>query len=256
VNAESLYIAVLIAWFALAGATFVGLFFISAPYGRHIRRGWGPTLGDKAGWVVMEAPAPLLMAAFYLLHLPGTLTSLVFVIMWQSHYLYRAFWYPLRGRDSERRMPLSVVMMGVLFNVVNGTLNGYALFGRSGGYPATWLRDPRFWIGLGLFALGAWINRRSDRTLRGLRRARRAKNGGRYDIPDEGLYRWISCPNYFGEIVEWTGWAIATWSLAGLSFAVWTVANLAPRAWANHTWYLEHWPGYPRERKALVPGVW
>jgi len=30
-------------------------------------------------------------------------------------------------------------------------------------------------------------------------------------------------------MVEWTGWAIATWSLAGASFAFWTAANLIPR---------------------------
>jgi steroid 5-alpha reductase family enzyme len=84
----------------------------------------------------------------------------------------------------------------------------------------------------------------------------RSTEDAEYRLPDEGLFRWISCPNYFGEIVEWTGWAVATWSLAGLSFALWTVANLAPRAWANHQWYLRHMPEYPRERKALVPGVW
>ena len=77
-----------------------------------------------------------------------------------------------------------------------------------------------------------------------------------YKVPQGGFYRWVSSPNYFGEIVQWIGWAIATWSLAGLSFAVWTVANLAPRARANHRWYQENLPGYPPERKALIPGVW
>jgi protein-S-isoprenylcysteine O-methyltransferase Ste14 len=146
--------------------------------------------------------------------------------------------------------------MGFTFNLINGYLNGRYLFGLSGGYTSTWLADPRFLLGLGLFFLGTLINRRADRTLRDLRHRLHGTDGARYRVPDEGLYRWISCPNYLGEIVEWTGWAIATWSLAGLSFAVWTVANLAPRAWANHRWYLETWPDYPPERKALVPGVW
>jgi hypothetical protein len=44
----------------------------------------------------------------------------------------------------------------------------------------------------------------------------------------------VSCPNYLGEILEWIGWAIATWSLAGWVFAIWTMANLAPRAFTNH----------------------
>ena len=251
-NGQTLYNVLLIVWCALAAATCVSLFFVTAPYGRHARRGWGPALGDKVGWVLMEAPAPLVFGAYYVLQEEATLTSLVFLLMWESHYLYRAFFYPLRVRDSQRRMPLSVVAMGFTFNVMNGYLNGRYLFGLSGGYPDSWLGDPRFATGLGLYLLGTLINRRADRTLRRLRRDDEAE----YHIPQAGLFRWVSCPNYLGEIVEWSGWAIATWSLAGLSFAVWTVANLAPRAWANHRWYLDTMPDYPSERKALVPGLW
>ena len=63
----------------------------------------------------------------------------------------------------------------------------------------------------------------------------------------------MSCPNYLGEIIEWVGWAVATWSLAGLSFAVWTAANLIPRAWQHHRWYRAEFPDYPKERKAVIP---
>ena len=105
---------------------------------------------------------------------------------------------------------------------------------------------------MGLFVAGFVINRQADHTLRSLRRP--GESG--YRIPHGGLYRWISCPNYLGEIVEWTGWAMMTWSLAGLSFAVWTAANLAPRAWAHHAWYRKYFAEYPPERRALLPGLW
>ena len=59
--------------------------------------------------------------------------------------------------------------------------------------------------------------------------------------------------HYLGEIIEWTGWAIATWSPAGLAFALYTFANLAPRAITHHRWYRERFPDYPRDRKALLP---
>ena len=81
------------------------------------------------------------------------------------------------------------------------------------------------------------------------------EEGAGYEIPRGWLYRYISCPNYFGEIVEWIGWAVAIWSLAGASFAVFTIANLAPRAISHHRWYHEKFPDYPPERKALVPFV-
>ena len=65
----------------------------------------------------------------------------------------------------------------------------------------------------------------------------------------------MSCPNYLGEIVEWCGWALATWSLAGLAFALYTAATLRPRALNHHSWYRQRFPDYPPERRALVPYV-
>jgi 3-oxo-5-alpha-steroid 4-dehydrogenase 1 len=103
-----------------------------------------------------------------------------------------------------------------------------------------------------LFILGFIINRQADFTLHKLRKG--GETG--YSIAYNGLYRWISCPNYLGEILIWTGWAVATWSLAGLSFAVWTAANLVPRARAHHRWYLQNFADYPANRKMLVPGIW
>jgi protein-S-isoprenylcysteine O-methyltransferase Ste14 len=247
------YHALLIAWFVLAAFVFILLLFIPAPYGRHVRSGWGPTIPDRAGWIVMEAPSALVFAACFVAgphH--NTVTAWVFLGAWLFHYIYRAFIYPLRRSGAGRPMPLSVVLMAIGFNCVNGYLNGRYLFAFSGGYPNSWLITPPFLLGAALFAGGLIVNRRSDRTLRDLRGE--AENG--YVIPQAGLFRWVSSPNYLGEIVEWTGWAIATWSLAGLSFAVWTAANLAPRARSNHMWYLRQFPDYPHERKALIPGVW
>lgn len=44
------------------------------------------------------------------------------------------------------------------------------------------------------------------------------------------MFRYVSSANYFGELLEWTGFAVASWSWAGAVFAWWTFANLAPRA--------------------------
>jgi 3-oxo-5-alpha-steroid 4-dehydrogenase 1 len=86
-------------------------------------------------------------------------------------------------------------------------------------------------------------------------RALRAPGERGYKIPKGGLYEWVSCPNYLGEMIEWTGWALATWSVAGLAFAVYTIANLAPRAVAHHRWYRMQFPEYPPGRKAIIPFV-
>lgn len=249
-NERALHEWLLLGLLVLAAVIVLVLLFVTAPYGRHARAGWGPTLPSRWAWVVMEAPAALLFAACFALGAHrNRAMSWVFLALWESHYVHRAFIYPFRRRESAKGMPLVIVGSGFLFNSLNAYLNGRYLFTYSGGYPLSWLGDTRFLIGGALFVSGYVVNRWADHTLRQLRRP--GESG--YSIPYGGLYRWISCPNYLGEIVEWTGWAIATWSLPGLAFAVWTTANLLPRARVHHQWYQEQFPNYPAERRALIP---
>jgi hypothetical protein len=232
----------------LAAVTFVALLFIVAPYGgRHGRSGWGPTVPSRVGWVVMEAPASLAFLGFYLLgsHRADTV-PLLFLLLWQVHYVQRAFVYPFLMRSGSR-MPVLVVLLAILFNLLNAWVNARWV-SEYGDYATSWLVDPRFWTGVALFAAGYALNLGSDRILR---RLRRGSTG--YSIPRGGGFRFVSSPNYLGEIVEWFGWAIATWSLAGLAFALYTTANLAPRAMANHRWYRETFRDYPADRRAIVP---
>jgi len=234
-------------------AVFVVLFFVPAPYGRHQRHGWGPRIPSRVGWVVMEAPAVLVVTALFWLgpHNRGPV-AWVLLAMWLAHYLYRAFVYPFLRRDRGRTVPLAIPAMAVLFNLINGYLQGRGVFGLRGGYATSWLWDPRFLLGVTLFITGFSVNHWADAVLRRLRRP--GEHG--YKIPTGGLYRYISCPNYFGEILEWLGWAVATWHPAGAVFALWTFANLAPRAVAHHRWYRATFDAYPPGRKALIPWVW
>ncbi len=235
---------------ALAVISFAALCFVIAPYGRHNRSGWGPTVPARVGWIVMEAPASLLFLALYLLgdH-RFEAVPLVLLGGWQLHYVQRAFVYPFLMRTGAR-MPVSVVAMAIGFNTLNAYVNARWI-SEFGSYGTSWLRDPRFLAGAALFLGGFAINLNSDRILRSLRKP----GDSGYEIPYGGLYRWVSSPNYLGEIVEWTGWALATWSLAGLSFALYTFANLAPRAVANHRWYQSTFDHYPDSRRALLPGL-
>jgi protein-S-isoprenylcysteine O-methyltransferase Ste14 len=253
VSAGRLFIYVVLGGLAGAAAVFVVLLFVRAPYGRHLRKGWGPLMPNALGWAVMESPAPLVFAACFTLGTaPRNLPIVLFLILWELHYVQRAFVYPLTIRDGHKKIPIAVVLMAVGFNFGNAYANGYYLFSLSGGYPLEWLQDPRFLAGAVLFLAGYIINRWGDLRLRELRHPGETV----YRIPYGGLFRWVSCPNYLGEIVEWCGWALATWSLAGLAFALWTFANLAPRARSHQAWYQANFAEYPRDRKALIPGIW
>ena len=250
---ESFFNYLILIWFLLAFVIFISLFFFTAPYGRHTRNNWGLTINDKRGWLIMEAVAPLIFVIFFFLGSNQiTVTTIFFLIIWEVHYIHRACIYPFSLRGRAKRMTITVVVLALIFNTVNGYLNSRYIFTLSDGYTNQWLGDPRFIIGLGLFVTGFVINRRADFTLRNLRKS----DASDYKIPYGGMYKWISCPNYLGEIVTWIGWATATWSLPGLAFAIWTITNLVPRAKAHHTWYHKRFANYPIERKALVPKLW
>jgi 3-oxo-5-alpha-steroid 4-dehydrogenase 1 len=249
---ESFLHTLMVVWIGVAVGTFFLLFFVTAPYGRHTRSGWGPTLPAKLGWILMEAVAPLAFLYFFLKgnKSPNWVTVL-FMGLFLLHYINRAFIYPFRMKNSERPMTLTVVLMGMFFNSVNGLLNGRYLNLFAFRYNPEWLLDIRFITGVVLFFLGMTINLHSDGILRSLR----AESDAGYRIPQGGAFQLVSCGNYFGELIEWIGWAFLTWSLAGLTFAIWTAANLVPRALAHHRWYQSQFPDYPEKRKAIIPFI-
>jgi len=246
--------SVLFGWFVLgvyvaAAASFFALLFVTAPYGRHARPGWGPTVASRTGWVLMESPSVIVFAAVYAVgDLRAEPVPLVLFAAWMMHYVRRTCFYPFSLRSAGRPMPLSIVAMGFAFNLVNASLNARWIshLGRYGDGAGG---GPLLWIGIALFVGGWLLNGSSDRRLIELR----APGEAGYRIPHGGGFRFVTCPNYLGEIIEWAGWALASRSPAALAFAVFTVANLAPRALAHHRWYRSEFPDYPRGRKALIP---
>jgi len=140
-----------------------------------------------------------------------------------------------------------VAALAFFFNLMNGTVSGYGIYRVlpwEEGLPL--LRSA---AGAALFLTGFVINLHSDRILRHLR----APGETEYRIPRGGLFRLVSSPHYLGEILEWTGWALLVWTPAGGAFLAFTLANLLPRGLAAHRWYREKFPGYPRERRAVIP---
>jgi 3-oxo-5-alpha-steroid 4-dehydrogenase 1 len=239
-------------WTALAIALVPVQLRVAAPYGRHVKSSWGPMLNNRLGWILMEIVSPMALLYWMLSGNPAASPALyVLAGLWVLHYFNRSIIFPLRLHTTGKRIPLAIVLSAVFFNSVNGFFNGYWWGRLAAPYPDDWLRDPRFIAGALLFVAGVFINHRSDALLIALRRP--GETG--YRIPQGWLFRWISCPNHFGEIIEWCGFALMAWNLPALSFAVWTAANLLPRAVAHHRWYRTHFADYPPERKAVIPGL-
>jgi 3-oxo-5-alpha-steroid 4-dehydrogenase 1 len=183
--------------------------------------------------------------------MPKSDINYFFMGLWLLHYINRSIVFPLRYPNKNKKMPLTIALNAIFFNLINGSINGYFLGHVQPFYAENYWLQWNFIAGVALFFTGFIINIQSDNILLKLRKP--GETG--YKIPQGGMYKYISAPNYFGEIIEWTGFALAVWSLPALSFAVWTFANLAPRALTNHKWYLNKFANYPKERKALIPYI-
>ncbi len=239
-------------WIAFAAILFPILLKTTAPYGRHTRKHWGMTIPNRLGWIIMELPA-LIVFTYFFFKTPAQERGInwIFLLLWGFHYLNRSLIFPLRMKTSGKVMPVVIMTLAILFNLVNGYINGYYLGSVNPLYPVSWLYDIRFILGITLFIGGFGINWLSDKMLTDLRKD--SRNG--YSVPRGFLFNYISCPNFFGEIIEWTGFAIMTWSLPAFSFAVWSFTNLVPRALDHHRWYHRTFEDYPKNRKAIIPYI-
>ncbi len=220
----------------LAVIVFIALQRITPAYGLTYNAKWGPAINNRLGWVLMEAPVFFAMLIMWLLSpRRGEPALIVMTSLFLLHYFQRSFIFPLLIKGKSK-MPLSIILSGVTFNLLNAYMIGGWFFylTPAPSYPVSWLYSPLFILGTIVFFAGMAININSDSIIRNLRKP---GDTGHY-IPRGGMFRYVTSANYFGELSEWIGFAILTWSLPGAVFAIWTFANLAPRARATHKKYV------------------
>ena len=249
---EDTYYSFLFLWAFVALIVFIVLFYKDAPYGRHLKPEASFTLPSRAGWIIMESPAVFGILIFlYMFYQTIGITETFLCCIWLLHYIHRTFIWPLRAKLRGKQMGVGVMSMALLFNVVNITLQCIWIF-ILGEYTDQWLLSPIFIVGIIIFLLGMLINIKSDDILINLRKS----GGNGYHVPKGFFFKYVSSPNYFGEIIEWFGWSLLSMSPAGFVFFIWTSANLIPRARSNNEWSKLNIPDYPKNRKSIIPFIY
>ncbi|RNA34143.1 3-oxo-5-alpha-steroid 4-dehydrogenase 2 [Brachionus plicatilis] len=227
---------------------FVGM---KAEYGRYNKKKSG--LPAPIAWLIQECPA--FFVPLFLIFYNGVKffdssnsinTNLVLLMLFMMHYFNRSFIYTTRIR-SKNVVNYLENFLAFVFCFVNGYQIGH--------YHSRILKSDffewNFMLGVAIFFTGFYINIDSDNRLIKLRKE---SNGTGYKIPKGGMFEYVSAANYFGECLEWFGFAIASWSLPGLAFAWFTLANTGPRGYHHHLFYKEKFGSdYPKNRKALIP---
>ncbi len=234
-SAFHIYLYVMI---GLAAVVFVALYFVTAGYGAFTSSKWGKAINNKLAWFLMEFPIFIAMIILWLASPHRfSLVPMVFLLIFEIHYFQRSLIFPWIMKGKKSKMSLAVMFMGIAFNILNAMMQGYWIFFESFNcnyrvlglsYTDTaWLWSPQFIIGVIIFFGGFYINLRSDYIIRHLRKSDDDTN---HYLPSGFMFNYVTSANYLGELLEWLGFAILTWSLSGLVFFIWTFANLVPRA--------------------------
>lgn len=233
---------------------FVTLYFVDAGYGKFRSNKWGYSINNKLGWVLMECPA-LIPIAYTIVALTPSALAILFMSLYALHYVYRSFIFPalLKGNS---KMPLAITAMGATFNFTNSTLlcASVVVFPKESytdicSYAGNW----NFWLGIVLFFMGMYTHMKADHTIRNLRKP----GDTNHYLPKGGLFDYVTSANYFGELLEWTGFAILLCNPAAWMFVWWTAANLVPRAHAiNKKYRAEFGNEQVGKRKRVIPFIY
>merc|ERR1712232_813235 len=75
----------------------------------------------------------------------------------------------------------------------------------------------------------------------------------KYVIPIGGLFKYVTAPHYFFELIAWLGIACTTQHLNAFLTVADMLSYLAGRSVATTKWYKSKFSDYPSERKNLIP---
>jgi hypothetical protein len=96
-------------------------------------------------------------------------SSVALFSLWVLHYFHRGLLHPLLMRYRSARVPALITIAGLFPNSLFAWLNATAIACLQPSVSDTWHRDPRFIVGVIIYAIGFAVNRSADWTLRSLR---------------------------------------------------------------------------------------
>jgi len=202
----------------------------------------------KIGFMIQEMPSVFVPIYFCWFHWSEHMNfySTVGLLLFLTHYIQRTFIYTLVRMKKSNPHTLVTVLCAIMFTSINSYLiTKYNIFWTHRIENPTLLA-----IGTIIFFIGYCTNIHSDHILLNLRKPGETC----YRIPEGGMFEYVTSANYFGELVEWSGYSIAFFTPATLSFVYNSCCNLVPRANATYGWYVKKFGIEKFEnKKSVIP---
>lgn len=252
--------------------TFLILFFIKAYYGKFFDssdnkkesnsllnnlRKFFPVIPSHISWIIQECPC-VFITLFYLIKYQSKISILQIAVIFPFlvHYIHRSFIFPFIIHSSKN-YPLEITLMALSFCIFNSIIINRSIIIFSEYDSNDYLT---IFIGIMFTFNGMFINVYHDYSMSYQRAYQNRKSKGtHYIIPRGFLFEFISCPNYFGELIEWFGFTILSGTFSGFVFFICSFANLFPRAIQYHKWYQTKFKEEfatnikLKRRKAIIP---
>lgn len=232
----------------LAGIMTVLGKFYSFPYGRTYIRGKSVLkveVPDRIAFILVHSSGLIIfMILFWKCKYTNMLSfpAIIYII----HYAHRVGVYPFSRSLKSKPWPLESVLYYSLVNCITGyTIAFMIIF----DYKALALFVKiLLTVLVGLSAFCAAVH---DYQLSFLR----AAGDSGYRIPSGLCFKWVSCPNYEFEMLQWIFYACYFHlGTPVISFVLWQFANLSARSKSSHEAYQKIFLSkYPEKRTAMIP---
>jgi len=197
---------------------------------------------------------PILMSivlAFYFGLNSCGVTHILAMFMSNFHYIRRVLESLIDIRGADRNNVVLVFAVVFYYWFIYGYLVLGSVFHESFNQTHTFLNVYLKGACVIAFFYAEFNNYSCHNILRNLK----AKNNGRRGIPKGNMFKFVSCANYFWELISWFFFSLFVNTLHAYLFVLYSFILMTFPAIEKHKSYQKNFEDYPKNRKAIIPFI-